>query len=103
VFPAPRGEYLNQDYLRKLVNKALTKVGIQAADARTGRPRKPFHSLRATWARQQLEKGRNPQWVENQLGHSTLELTIHVYGAWGEEAMRAEARKADPEPEPVVA
>ena len=53
----------------------------------------PFHSLRATFARRQLEAGRRPQWVEAQLGHSSLDLTIGVYGSWSRDAMIAEAAK----------
>lgn len=94
VFPAPRSKgRLNADYIRKLVNKAITTAGVAKLDTLSGRPRKPFHSLRATFARQQLEAGKNPQWVEAQLGHADLKLTVGVYGAWGEDAMRAEAAK----------
>ena len=71
----------------------MVTAGITTADARTSKSRKPFHSLRATFARQQLEQGKNPQWVEAQLGHSSLQLTVGVYGAWSEEALRAEAAK----------
>jgi integrase len=95
VFPAPRSKaFLNVDYVRKLVNVALTQAGVPKVDPMSGRPRKPFHSLRATFARQQLEQGKNPQWVERQLGHSSLQLTVNVYGAWSDEAMRAEAAKS---------
>jgi integrase len=95
VFTAPRsGDRLNADYLRKLINAALTEAGVPKDDARTGRPRKPSHSLRATYARRMLESGRHPQWVEAQLGHSDLELTMHVYGEWSEERIVAEANRA---------
>jgi integrase len=97
VFPPPRGRgYLSSDWLRDLVNAALDQAGIQKVDPLSGRPRKPFHSLRATFARQQLEQGKNPQWVERQLGHSSLTLTIGVYGAWSDEAMLAEAARTAP-------
>jgi integrase len=94
VFPAPRGKgRLNADYVRKLVNEAMTRAGVRKVDPRSRRPRKPLHSLRATYARQQLEAGRNPQWVESNLGHADLELTVHTYGSWSDEAMRAEAER----------
>ena len=92
VFPAPRsGGYLNDDYLRKIVDAAMKIAGIPKVDPQSGRPRKPLHSLRATFSRRMLEQGRHPQWVEAQLGHSDLRLTMHTYGAWSEEAMRGEA------------
>jgi integrase len=94
VFTAPRsGEYLNADYLRKIVLAAMTAEGVPKIDAQSGRPRKPLHSWRATYARRMLEQGKHPQWVEAQLGHADLELTIGVYGAWSEDAMRAEASR----------
>jgi integrase len=94
VFPAPRsGGYVNADYLRKLVLAAWKPAGIQKIDPQSGRPRKPLHSCRATFARRMLEQGRNPLWVREQMGHADLELTIGVYGAWSAEAMRAEAAK----------
>lgn len=94
VFPAPRsGDHLNVDYLRKVILSAMKAAGIVKLDERSGRPRKPLHSLRATFTRRMLEQGRHPQWVEAQLGHSDLQLTLFVYGAWSSEAMRAEAAK----------
>jgi integrase len=95
VFQAPRSEsYVNDDFLRKLVNKAIKSAGIPKLDARSGRPRKPFHSLRATYTRRMLEAGRHPSWVESNLGHSDLRLTMHVYGTWSDEAMRTEAARS---------
>jgi integrase len=95
VFPAPRsGAHVDVHYLRRIIENAMTAAGIPKVDAPSGRPRKPLHSLRATFTRRMLEQGRHPQWVEAQLGHSSLQLTIGVYGAWTAEAMRAEAAKA---------
>jgi integrase len=100
VFPAPRSRsYINAYFLRKVVDAAITDAALAKVDERTGGPRKPLHSLRATFARRQLEAGRHPQWVEAQLGHSSLTLTIGVYGAWSDEAMRAEAAKDQAETE----
>jgi integrase len=102
VFPAPRsGERLNADYIRKVVASAMDtadipKVNPDSAHGAVGkRPRKPLHSLRSTYARQQLEQGKAPQWVEGNLGHSSLDLTIGVYGAWTPDAMAAEAASED--------
>ena len=94
VFEAPRsGERVNADYLRKVINRALDDAGIPKIDPVTLRPRKPAHSLRASYARRMLEQGRHPQWVEAQLGHSDLRLTMHTYGRWSEEAMYVEAQR----------
>lgn len=93
VFRAPRGGYLNNDYSRRVVHAALTAAGIALVDADNGLKRKPFHSLRATYTRRMLEQGHHPSWVERNLGHSDLRLTMHVYGAWTKDAMRAEASR----------
>ena len=94
VFVAPRGGgRLNVDYMRRLINAALAKARIPRDDPDTGRPRKPFHSLRATYTRRMLEAGRHPMWVQAQLGHADLGLTVNTYGQWTADAMFAEAQK----------
>lgn len=94
LFPSPTtGRRLHVAYARRLVHGAMTSGAIPLVDPGTGLRRKPFHSLRATFTRRQLEAGRHPQWVEAQLGHSSLDLTIGVYGSWSRDAMIAEAAK----------
>jgi integrase len=94
VFAAPRsGGHVNADYLRKIILDAMSTAGIAKLDPQSGRPRKPLHSLRATFTRRMLEQGKHPQFVEAQLGHDSLALTVHTYGRWSDEAMRAEAAK----------
>jgi integrase len=39
-------------------------------------------SLRHTWASIMLSEGESPVWVQQQLGHATLDLTVRVYGRW---------------------
>ena len=95
LFEAPRGGYVNDDYIRKLVNAAIDDAGIPKNDERTHRRRNPFHSLRTTYARRMLESGRSAQWVRAQMGHWDLvALTIDTYGSWSEEAMLPEAAKS---------
>jgi integrase len=95
MFPAPRSRnYVSATYLGAVVRDAIAAAGIPTLDAASGRPRKPLHSLRATFTRRALERGANPLWVQRVLGHSNLELTANIYGAWSEEAMLAEASRA---------
>jgi integrase len=101
VFPAPRsGGRLDQRYLHRLVDDALTAAGIAKA-GEDGRPRKPLHSLRATFTRIMREAGVDPSFVQASLGHSTLDLSENVYGRWGAAAMRATADRVDAERFPV--
>jgi integrase len=95
LFPAPRtGARIDTRYLHRLVERAMTKAGIPKAGA-DGRPRKPLHSLRASFARILREQGTDPQWIQQMLGHSTIDLTIGVYSAWSTEALRRTADAAE--------
>jgi integrase len=101
VFPAPRsGGRIDQRYLHRIVDDALTQAGISKA-GEDGRPRKPLHSLRATYTRILREAGVDPSFVQASLGHSTLDLTEGVYGRWGAAAMRATADRVDAERFPI--
>ena len=101
LFTAPRsGGRLNGRYLTKLVAKAIDDAMLPMV-GEGGRTRKPFHAFRSTFARICLERGRQLQWVQAQLGHSDLNLTIGVYGAWSASAMRDEADALETEGLPV--
>lgn len=96
LFPAPRGERINTQYLAKLVHVAMTKAKPPIPKiGESDRPRKPLHSLRATFDRLCLERGLHPQWVQAELGHSSAELTLQAYGQWSEAAKQAEAAKLE--------
>ncbi|HEY2374263.1 MAG TPA: tyrosine-type recombinase/integrase [Gaiellaceae bacterium] len=102
LFPAPRGDRINTQYLRKLVTDGMAKAKPPIPKTgEGGRPRKPLHSLRATFDRICLERGLHPQWVQAQLGHSSAELTLQAYGQWTDAAKRAEADKLEAEGVPV--
>lgn len=40
------------------------------------------HSLRHTFACLHLQKGVNPVYVQKQLGHSSIQMTVDLYGSW---------------------
>jgi integrase len=97
IFPAPRSHgRLNGQYLTRVVADAMEKAKPAIPSVgENSRPRKPFHALRASYDRLMLERGRHPQWVQAQLGHSSAELTLNTYGAWSAEAQAAEAAKVE--------
>jgi integrase len=41
-----------------------------------------LHCLRHTYASTLLVAGAPPQWVQQQLGHASITLTVDVYGSW---------------------
>ena len=40
------------------------------------------HSLRHTFATLHLLNGAKPQWVQQQLGHASIKITVDTYGSW---------------------
>jgi integrase len=40
-----------------------------------------------------LESGAEITWLQRQLGHSSITLTVDTYGSWAREAEKAQAQK----------
>jgi hypothetical protein len=40
------------------------------------------HSLRHTYASLLIQQGESPVYVQRQLGHSSIQLTVDLYGRW---------------------
>lgn len=65
----------------------MPHVTAQAAFKRTLKAgdlpgRFPPHSLRHTYASLLLPDGVSPAYVQEQLGHASIELTVGTYGRW---------------------
>jgi integrase len=68
----PRGAtQIDPSNLRKLFNRLLT-------DAKLRRVR--FHDLRHTFASLLLSNGESPTYVKEQMGHSSIKVTVDIYG-----------------------
>jgi integrase len=92
VFEREDGGYLEPRYVtRHVLYPALERAGIPRVGER-GRKR-DFHSFRHSFARIALEHGAEIPWVQRQLGHSSITLTVDTYGSWARSAEKAQAQK----------
>ncbi len=65
------GSHMEQNYIRYIYKKLLRKAGI-----RTMR----LHDIRHTFASLLLSNGESPVYVKEQLGHTTIQMTVDIYG-----------------------
>jgi integrase len=71
LFQTPIGTQIDPSNLRKVFNRLL-------ADAKLRRIR--FHDLRHTFASLFLQNGESPAYVKEQMGHSSIQVTVDIYG-----------------------
>ncbi len=107
VFLDNTGHPLNPDHVREVIwKRALDKAGVEY---------RPLMQTRHTFATLMLSEGENIGWIQNMLGHSSLQMIFTKYYSWiprktrndGSAFMRAyEATDAElaevSEPEPVL-
>ena len=67
------GKPMEQNFIRRIFKRILTKAGIRNVK---------FHSIRHTFASQLLSDGVSPVYVKEQLGHSSIQMTVDIYGRW---------------------
>jgi integrase len=56
------------------------------------------HSLRHTFASLLLQQGESPVYVQRQLGHASIQLTVDCYGGWLPHANKAAVDRLDEAP-----
>jgi integrase len=77
---------MEQNYIRRIYKRVLTKAGIREMR---------LHDIRHTYASLLLSKGENPVYVKEQLGHSSIKITVDIYGhliPWKQPRGRQSAR-----------
>lgn len=62
---------MEQNYIRRVYKRILNKAGIR--DMR-------LHDIRHTYASLLLSYGQSPVYVKEQLGHSSIQMTVDIYG-----------------------
>jgi integrase len=65
------GEPMEQNYIRRVFKRVLKKAGIRNMR---------FHDIRHTFASLLLSQGESPVYVKEQLGHSSIQITVDIYG-----------------------
>jgi integrase len=93
VFPAEAGGFLRGDSLYYRLRHAMQDAHVPV-EGPTGEPR-GWHSQRHTHAKLALEHGASITWLQRQLGHSSIVVTIDRYGHWERAAAKREAAKLD--------
>jgi integrase len=72
VFSSETGSLLDPDNVRhRAFYKVLSKAGLR---------RIRFHDLRHTYASLLLQQGESPVYVKEQMGHSSISVTVDLYG-----------------------
>jgi integrase len=91
VFEQEIGGYVDGGRVLDRLYAAMEAAKIPRVSERGGK--RTFHSFRHTFARITLESGAQLEWVQAQLGHSTIMLTRDLYGAWSRKAEKLAARR----------
>lgn len=93
LFQSPKGGRLGVRETQRKLEKAMAAAGIPHEHPEIGLPRS-FHSLRYSTSNLMQRRGLHPRFIEQTLGHSTLELSFNTYGQWTPDQLREEASKA---------
>jgi integrase len=63
-----------------LHRSTVRKQGLLPALRRAGLPLIRFHHLRHTYASLLIDQGENPKYIQAQMGHSSINVTMDIYG-----------------------
>ncbi|MBW1707651.1 MAG: site-specific integrase [Deltaproteobacteria bacterium] len=80
------GRVIEQNYIRRVFKRILTKAGIRDIK---------LHGLRHTFASLLLSMGESPVYVKEQLGHSSIQITVDIYGKWIQTKKEAGVNRLD--------
>jgi len=88
VFPSSRGTPLNANNFYKRKFKPALKAAEIEDNVR-------WHDLRHTYGSLKLEQGANVYYIQRQMGHSSIQVTVDIYGHLLESRKPEEAAKTD--------
>ena len=65
------GKAMEQNFIRRIFKRTLRKAGLREIR---------IHDTRHTYASLLLSDGASPVYVKEQLGHSSIQITVDIYG-----------------------
>lgn len=65
------GKFMEQNYIRRVFKRLLAKAGLREIR---------LHDIRHTFASLLLSDGTSPVYVKEQLGHTSIQMTVDIYG-----------------------
>jgi integrase len=71
VFLSPEGGQLEERNIRRAWYRCLDRAGVREVR---------FHDLRHTFASQLIDQGAHPKYIQEQMGHSGIQVTMDIYG-----------------------
>jgi integrase len=72
VFPSPEGKMSQHDnVVKRYFNEALRNAGLRKVS---------FHSLRHSNASMRIQAGQNIKYIQTQMGHASINITLDIYG-----------------------
>ncbi|MHA2086911.1 MAG: tyrosine-type recombinase/integrase [Promethearchaeota archaeon] len=72
VFPSREGKLsLHHNVVKRHFNQALRKAGLRHVS---------FHSVRHSNASLRIQVGQNIKYIQTQLGHASINITLDIYG-----------------------
>lgn len=80
------GQPMEQDFIRRVFKRILVKAGLREIR---------IHDTRHTYASLLLSEGISPVYVKEQLGHSSIQITVDIYGTWIPNSNRTAVNQLD--------
>jgi len=85
VFPQPNGKPMNpSNLINREFNPTLKRASLRHV---------PFHSLRDSYAALMIWAGHHPKYIQAQMGHASIKMTMDLYGHLMEETNPAASIK----------
>jgi integrase len=79
-------EPIEQNHIRRIFKRILERAGLREIR---------IHDIRHTYASLLLSEGISPVYVKEQLGHSSIQMTVDIYGTWIPNSNRAAVNRLD--------